>query len=390
VGCALRTGAIQALGRHGLSGAQPFAWEGDRIVFTASLGDSTNVWQVGISEKTFQLEGTPQRLTFGAGLDARPSMAAGGRLVFSSLASTLDLWKLPIEANQGRATGKLEALTQDAADDRLPNLSADGKKLVFISTRSGNADLWLKDLDSGKETALTATPWQESFPVISRDGRQVAYRVVQNQKSAIFSLATTGGVAETLCEDCGWPADWSWDRSKILLQYQHNAPQSTLALLSLPSGAKAEILKHPQYNLYRAHFSPDEQWVVFHADHVRGFTRKFIVPFRGAAAPEESEWIAVTDGQAFDDAPRWSPDGNLLYYLSDRDGFRCIWAQRLGAASKKPLGQPFAVSHLHSRRRSPTNVFLPWLDMCVARDKIVLNMGELTGNIWMAQLEERK
>ena len=39
--------------------------------------------------------------------------------------------------------------------------------------------------------------------------------------------------------------------------------------------------------------------------------------------------------------PIWSPDGNLLYFLSERDGFRCIWGQKLDPASKRPLGAPF-------------------------------------------------
>ena len=46
-------------------------------------------------------------------------------------------------------------------------------------------------------------------------------------------------------------------------------------------------------------------------------------------------------------AAAWSPDGRLVYLLLDRDGFRCLWAQRLDAATKQPLGTPFAVQHWH-------------------------------------------
>jgi len=137
--------------------------------------------------------------------------------------------------------------------------------------------------------------------------------------------------------------------------------------------------------LYRGHFSPDERWITFHADHPRSGTRVFIAPFRGTTPVEESDWIAVTEGGAFDDAPRWSPDGNRLYYLSDRDGFRCIWAQRLDPATKRPMGIPSAVQHFHRRQRSVVAVGVS-VDLCVARDKFVFTMGELRGNIWIAEL----
>lgn len=156
----------------------------------------------------------------------------------------------------------------------------------------------------------------------------------------------------------------------------------------MASGAKTEILRHSSYSLYRGHFSPDERWVTFHADDPQRGTRVFIAPFRGPVAVDESDWIAITDGKAFDDAPRWSPDGNLLYYFSDQDGSRCIWAQPLEPASKKPLGAPFGVQHLHSRQHSVSAVSLNRLDLFVVHDKIVFTMGELRGNIWMAELRE--
>ena len=58
------------------------------------------------------------------------------------------------------------------------------------------------------------------------------------------------------------------------------------------------------------------------------------------------------------DKPRWSPDGNLLYYISEADGFRCIRARRLDPATKRPIGQPLDVYHSHSARRSLMNAWI--------------------------------
>ena len=87
--------------------------------------------------------------------------------------------------------------------------------------------------------------------------------------------------------------------------------------------------------------------------------------------------------------PRWSPDGTLLYYVSEADGFRCIRARRLDPATKRPIGQPFDVYHSHSARRSLMNAWFAWLEISVSPDKLFFNLGEPTGNIWMAEWKPR-
>ena len=83
----------------------------------------------------------------------------------------------------------------------------------------------------------------------------------------------------------------------------------------------------------------------------------------------------------------WSPDGKLLYFLSERDGFRCIWAQRLDPATKHPSGAAFPIRHFHTSRRSLATVGDPlYIGLSVAVDKLVFSMTERTGNIWMTEL----
>src|SRR5207253_6774324 len=130
-------------------------WAGDHIVFSAVLGDSTNLWQVPITPRTWQINDPPQRLTTGAGHESGPSLAADGSLVFTTEDKRLDLWTLPINLNNGKTSGKLEQLTRSGGNSQRPAFSCDGRKLVFVSVRSGKLDIWLRDMVSGKETALT-------------------------------------------------------------------------------------------------------------------------------------------------------------------------------------------------------------------------------------------
>ncbi len=161
-------------------------------------------------------------------------------------------------------------------------------------------------------------------------------------------------------------------------------------MLDLVSGEETILLQHPQYHLWNPHFSSDGDWVCFNVVLDPVHSQVYIAAFRAGKPIRQQDWISVTDGSTWDDKPRWSPDGNLMYFTSDRDGYRCIYAQQLDPATKTPLENGLIeVQHFHSARRSMMNVELDRLDISVARDRIVLVLGEATGNIWMAEITER-
>src|ERR1700737_2795228 len=76
-------------------------------------------------------------------LDVSPD---GKTIVFDLLG---DLYSLPI------AGGKATRLTRGMAYDVQPRFSPDGKKIVFVSDRSGGENLWILGADGTDTTALT-------------------------------------------------------------------------------------------------------------------------------------------------------------------------------------------------------------------------------------------
>ncbi len=218
-GKAVKTGAFAAFAAQNISLAlpslvpAPAEWVDDRVFFSAKAGDSANLWQVSISPKNWRITGPAHRLTTGSGLEIRPSLAKTGRLVFSSLADNADILSLPIDASQGQAKGPLEQLTRDLAADYLPSMSADGKKLAFVSLRSGNPDIWIKDLESGKEKPLTESADEEIVPKISPDGSLVSYTMlgtragkadlVNSGSFDIYIIPAKGGLLQKVCDGCG-------------------------------------------------------------------------------------------------------------------------------------------------------------------------------------------
>ncbi len=394
-GPAVKTEASSILGRHRLSDGRPSrvapaAWVGDQVFFSAQRDDITNLWRLSVSPATRKAAGSPEQLTFGTSIERKPSVISGGRIAFASLTQNLNIWGVPIEANRGRVKGEAQRLTHGAFDAHT-SLSADGRKLVFTSTRSGNSDVWVKDLATSKETALTATPAREEQSEMTADGARICYMVVEApQQTAIYEVNTNGGVPEKICDVCGRPWDWSPDGSRILFLPFWPHPRMTLYILDVATRQKTAYLEHPRYGLARARFSPDGRWIGLVAISGAPFDQPImIVPLDGRAAPQQDQWISVTDEKTLHDKPRWSPDGNLLYYTSHRDGYRCIRAQRLDPKTKRPVGPPKDVYHSHSARRSLMNPDIRFMEISLSSDRMVFNLGEVTGNIWMAKLEDQ-
>ena len=142
-------------------------------------------------------------------------------------------------------------------------------------------------------------------------------------------------------------------------------------------------LKNPGYGIYHPRLSSDGGWIAFNGRPNRLAPAQVIVArVQASGVAREKDWIVVSkDG----DAPNWSPDASLLYFWSDRDGSPCLWAQRLDPATKRPTGVPLSIQHFHSKGLSWRNLYLGAPDIAVARDKVVFNLGEHTGNIWLTQ-----
>ena len=146
------------------------------MFFAGGTDEAMNLWRLVISPQTGRAEGSAQKLTFGTSIETKPSANGQRRVAFASVSQTLNIWSLNLSANGRSVIGSPSQLTSSAFDART-SISADGSKLVFISSRLGNPDVWMKDLTSGKESALTATQVREEEPEISADGSRVVYSV---------------------------------------------------------------------------------------------------------------------------------------------------------------------------------------------------------------------
>jgi Tol biopolymer transport system component len=389
---AVKTGALAVLGRKGISVYMgPGGFRGDQIVFSATepsagmMISARSIYQMPISTRSWKAGDSLARLTIGTGLDAEPFPTTGGRVVFASLRFSNSIWLLPLDA-RGQAGSEIQRITEGSAYDATPAVSRDGTKLVFTSGRLGNRDLWIKDLKTGREAALTSTPLDEASPAISADGTKVAYTISGQATQPIYvadaRLSPGLSVPEKVCDDCGPPVAWSPDGSRIV--YIYGQPKA-VGSFSVATGRKTRIAQSGRYSIDQAQLAPDGTWISVLAYIDPSHTRIFAIPLRDGMAVSEDQWIPITDGLSWDDRPRWSPRGDLIYFYSRRDGFGCIWKQAVDRATRKPVGLPQAIHHFHSTGLSIMHMGLDRLGLSVAADKLAFNLLEVKGNLWMMQ-----
>ncbi len=375
------TGGCRALRQHAVLRADgcaaPGDWKDKRLYFSLPDGAASNLWQAEISP-TRDISAKPVQLTSGDGIRVQPYATDEGRVFFSLQRLNVDIWGVPIRANEGKLAGEWKKLTTDPSVDVYPSLSADGVKLLFQSNRRGAQNAWLMNLSTRRETPVSEERKGLLWPRISPDGSRLSYAEEIAGKYDRFIIPVTGGDPEPLCQNCGPAMDWSRDGKRVLIE---DTSVHSIALVKPGFLGKVQLLQRDGSTLVEPRLSPDERWIAFVARAEPAGSRIHLAPLRGESAGAPGEWVALTKDNAWEAVPQWSPDGKLVYFISNRDGQRCIWARRFEEG--KAAGEPFPVHHFHDARRSPANTALQATDLFVGTDRLVIGVGEVSGSLWM-------
>jgi Tol biopolymer transport system component len=218
------------------------------------------------------------------------------------------------------------------------------------------------------------------LPRLSPDGRWLAWSRIVDKEFATFVAPTEEPTGRVVCRQCAGVAFLS-GASELLVQRGLR-----LARIRLADGVETPVLDVGQEWLFDAGVSTDEQWAALSTGRPDGHLALRVI--RLAAPPDSLErGTLITDETSWPGSPRWSSDGRLLYYLSDRDGFNCVWATPLDPRTNRPSGEPFPVLHAH---RSDMTMLLPAklaFSIDIADRRLVLNASDVSGEIYTGLLE---
>ncbi|SDE03313.1 winged helix-turn-helix domain-containing protein [Aquimonas voraii] len=231
-----------------------------------------------------------------------------------------------------RADAAPQRLTQSLRDDSQPALSPDGRRVAFVSNRSGNGGIWLLDLDSGSETLLAlpaARAWTR--PAWSGDGQRLwlsryadaGVQAVQIDAATARLLPTPEPLAARAAERVfeRGPGDYLvqvLEGEQRLLRWQLGAQGGAIAA-SRGVGAWAS----------------DGEWLVFQTAGARGLWRW---RWSDPEAPAQPVPVASEGGWTVHRGRLWwfsdAPQGRLQH----RDlatGATRVWSEHFGAAPRE-------------------------------------------------------
>lgn len=234
-------------------------------------------------------------------IDARPSFAEpalspdGSQIAF---ASGGDIWEV---ASSG---GVAHLLATDAATESKPLYSPDGRRLAFASNRSGNTNIYVLDLTTGTTSRLTYEENNQELDAWSADGKWLYFASGAHDPGGdgdIYRVASTGGT----------PMEVS--RDQYLNEFQA-APSPDGSQIALNTRG---ISSGQWWRNGHSHIDETELWV-------KGIAES--APYRKLLADNAKHaW------------PMWTPDGQNLFFMSDKSGTENLWRMPAAGGTAQPV-----------------------------------------------------
>ena len=233
-------------------------------------------------------------------------------------------------------------ITKDGNNQR-PRWTPDGKRLVFISSRSGSNQVWSMNPDGADPKQITALAGDASGVIVSPDGKNV-----------VFTSNVYPGCADDACNKAKAEEEKKQPKPRVYtsLLYRHwtewqGATRSHLLVAPIAGGPAKDLTPGtfdvPTFSLGGPDdytISPDGMEVAYVANTERDQatstnTDIFVVPIAGGDPKK------VTAGLGSDRSPSYSPDGKTLAFRSqeragyESDRWRLMLLERSTGASRE-------------------------------------------------------
>ena len=231
-------------------------------------------------------------------------------------------------------------LTSNPGIEHFPSLSPDGKSLVYASRTTGNFDIYLKRIGSRKTVNLTeGSSEQETHPAFSPDGKRIAFRRTSLVGGGIYVMTEAGESVKRLTE-FGFNPAWSPDGKEIVCtensvegSNRTNA-QSRMWIVNSSTGESRTLAV---VDAVQASWSPDGKTIAYWAIDEAAQRDVWTVAATGGQP------VQITADPSIDLNPVWSPDGEHLYFISNRKGVMSLWRVAIDKASGKATSEPESV-----------------------------------------------
>lgn len=258
----------------------------------------------------------------------------GKRIVFGATSLTDDSHPSPLFSIDARTGQELIKLSADASRDYYPCYSADAE-VLFCSDATGIPKMWAVSTD-GKQTnrrQITANRFIEITPDTSRDGRRIVFcTVLPGTDYQTICSMNRDGTEPTFLRSGSQPR-FSPDAAKIVFvdagEGSEGAKNRNRQVWVMDAnGANQKQITRVEGTCRQPSWAPDGKRLVYASDEaVQSDTGKARNDFNIWMIDAEGAEAAVrfTENPAADLSPVFSPDGNYIYFCSNRGLNWNVW-----------------------------------------------------------------
>ena len=204
------------------------------------------------------------------------------------------------------ANGKLVDLSKASSSDGSPVVSPDGKSIAFGSDRKGNLDIWVMSITGKSPRQLTTDPKSDDEPTWSPDGKQIAFTSWRDGHSEIYVMNADGSnqhrITNTPTRASNEEPTWSPDGTRIA--FSSNNGKQAIYTMS-PDGSNVQQVVLTSVINTNPDWSPDSSKIAF-----ANSNDIWVVPSTGGSATD------LTNRHITTAAPAWSPDGTKIAFWS--------------------------------------------------------------------------
>jgi serine/threonine-protein kinase len=253
------------------------------------------------------------------------AMAADGTLVYVDVPGGLAVANGRTLAWVDRA-GKEESLAAQPRAYQHPRLSPDGTR-VALAVNDQENDLWIWDLRRANLTRLTSDPGVDWFPVWTADDRRIIF---SSNRSGQFNLwwqaaDGTGGVERlTTSSKSQFPTGITPDGTAVVFFEATTTGRPDLLQVALDGTHRVTPLLQTKFDKRNAIVSPDGRWLAYESNS-SGATEIYVRPFPNV---DGGQWQVSTEGGKM---PLWARSGKELFYVSGDGALMRVFVEASGA-----------------------------------------------------------